>query len=1815
MFSSLIFRSLLQIKYVQGSRGLNDVTKESVKNAHYWYWLPCVLFVFLTCPAIPGVLPSIISFIGSAVDIRVLWFAWVISMVSILVSLAIFYVLHSRQIDRILRENSETYRDNTARLWDAVSFRPRASFLMLLKGIFVLLFCLVAICKGLNPSTETFSVDAWIVVAVVTFLLIYGAEYEWVVRPQLWNRDDKVLDPHERPNWHEKSSNESNSDSLEYHRNLAFLTFHWLFFKYWMPSLTATVNLGFDSLDQRGIIHGMLVSLREAYHQTYLSEFSIHTWFRRGVLAVILLVLTNITSNFLFDIRHPILPDGESRCEEKTAAEQTRIGRTACAKDLEPEKITVTTKSLSGSKYLLNAGAGKVEPVNEVKVTEETTQSYMGELFAGFLQFSYKGLFPLHHGNNEKLLNTLTCRYALEFDRRREPFLPYYRYIGQNLESTSNISDMLLSGTMKTATDRSILEKKHFSCPIKISAKTFENLELTEEPQLAKYSGANLKDIRERTTPTESESSPESPFSTTCTRYGCFSEISIELEKTYIDYSFNIHHLAIYAILSLILLLITKRSRFYPHNTNIGRMDNLLESLTSRVEAHRSRKMWAPAAWIQGIYNQHKEETVETNPADPRAVELAFMTMLEDIVGTKSNIYRGLGLRLSSSTPEVTFIFDELDKLSGRSEILNDSADAWLIEGEISSAERKRSLAMHKMLSDLKQIISKSPARFIFVGGRLLHDEWLADMTSRRPLLTSIFDNEIYLPSLLTDLTDRGPGKTESGKIRGYRFSDRIFEYLGRQHIRSEANFRHWFSKRWKPIYGLRRRAISGGNFPGFVPEDFKKPADWLKHVEVMSAVHPDPYGPKVSNIVVLDGNPKNNLPTPAQRNWKKWFLRDFVSYLTYRSAGNPKRLNELLSSFTRPVGRAIKSSEIRWRNYQCEDVLNFSDDDIFRIQLIRGVYIQLVDTFEERLVVQDDKAAISLFHTADFLFKFHGRAFTWENLERIEDLTHIHRSPEIRQLVKEIVRCLSGHYLHEVLNGMYSFRFKGEMTAEISFISRVSETELAAFNFTLDESKSLKALYHSILEGENQKEDIEVISALGELYEYDQAFDEARQHFRRAIASLDDNLEKRFGFDRSNNESDSPVRVQIISDILSNKSNWLADAPAVLSWGTRRLRIMLQIALTHEISQNLDGAEVEYREASQLAYALIRGYLIKTPFGDDAKRAMGEQIKLASIHSDNSDVVKHLNILFQPMLASAWLAEKFIGGGDTAPHILENNLQRIYGMLPFICKAKLPEANSATDVGHSNFSLVASELHQKSGNLYFFKGKQKPSVEPDEEPFDGYLQKAHFHYATSLHHLNRYIRYRLESSAKKFALDEKKSTFQSDHWPPFVYLSTAGGLADLADGILARLQTNSLLESILENDIFNPDTEFGEADWDGFVTWMETLNSTRALSANYLTGAAEMGLFKDWFGTWNENGDASEEPPLIFDKRSDAPKSFFAFIELTRLSAKCLEKGGHPEDAGEELLRLVESILRIVSWLRWQLDGDRKSKLHASDTERRRFAVFSDRISQLSLMLIKRAARYFQFSRRQVLGGKHLPIGRSIPPKAITLIGECGLIAESRKEKNDALITIRNWTGNTYQDWSYSKSDDQVLLDKYLRQTIINGIRLHRFPALNRLNALKLLIDHSDQRSYLEITEPGETMQCTRSEVDPKTLISWGFELDAMAEKYHAPLRFTPVNSGFAYFQIFKMLEKLECTQFDRDKFRFALWANREIFRSTEMYTLGPAYRENISSLYYLYDDFNDRHLHNSHAVQMAGAELASGIRSDLDNLDMDRIFDDEEV
>lgn len=105
---------------------------------------------------------------------------------------------------------------------------------------------------------------------------------------------------------------------------------------------------------------------------------------------------------------------------------------------------------------------------------------------------------------------------------------------------------------------------------------------------------------------------------------------------------------------------------------------------------------------------------------------------------------------------------------------------------------------------------------------------------------------------------------------------------------------------------------------------------------------------------------------------------------------------------------------------------------------------------------------------------------------------------------------------MKNISNGLYDFRFYKRIAQEISFLTRVSETAAAIFNFTLDETYSVKQYYQRKLDRIRQEYDsdkippqntvIELASihfTLGELYLYEEEVGDAIVEFNLAVSML----------------------------------------------------------------------------------------------------------------------------------------------------------------------------------------------------------------------------------------------------------------------------------------------------------------------------------------------------------------------------------------------------------------------------------------------------------------------------------------------------------------------------------------------------------------------------------------------------------------------------------------------------------------------------------------------------------------------------------------
>lgn len=952
--------------------------------------------------------------------------------------------------------------------------------------------------------------------------------------------------------------------------------------------------------------------------------------------------------------------------------------------------------------------------------------------------------------------------------------------------------------------------------------------------------------------------------------------------------SFRVYHLILFALLYALLNRFLDRSQVLPYRHTMQSLERLIEKLTTQ-RRDTTNETWLPAqGWLSRIVGRERTEELTREALDPRVVESELLAILDQMQASRLRLPVWSRFAVSIPVPEITFVFDELDKITGviGAETPEDKSAADIAALD---AERRRTYALRELMSDMKRLISSAPARFIFVGNRLLHDEWVADNTRRTPLLTSIFDEEVYLPSLLVD-----PGAAIAGEAfeAELDLGRRVAEYISRLYGQARKGYRSSVSQRLSPVFAQPTERSTRPDYPdNFVAAH--------RHRSDEASRDDDLQDLRYKLVVTQTGRELGN-------QLRRHLFFCFADFIAFRSLGNPKKMQQLIADRVRPAGRvapppadvysarsatrALDLLDQREGIFWSDDVLQFDPDDIYRMQLVRSLMRHMQQRFGRRFISGDDKLVVSVLFMFDFLFKFHNRGFSWNSLERIEELAHIHKSPELRKLMVDLVNATSERFLHKVLNGMYSFRFRSDLAVEIRRLSRLFETEQAAFNFTLDESQTLKTSYHAQLE-RSSFSNVDVILALGELHEFDQEYDAARHYYRHAArlndehffyhvgerVDLDDPFEDR-AVERMNGrgpvqpagqqldtasalsflaagrgERSATTLAAIMAPDRSGRQSALVFAP----WSVRRLRLMLNIGMTYEQAHDFEMAQMHYRDARKLTFALIDAFLTGAKGGE------------TDILGTERNLLKHMNVFYQAIFAEAWVCQKLSASVDGSVSIVEKSLARLRRRLDFLkdpgiarSAAKLSHREWGdkleSGVGHSHFALIGAELHNKAGDLYFFKGRSFVRFEDFLEQIvaprvttvlgfsEGFVLRAHYHYCVALHEIRRFIVYRRATSAWKLNIwrtryhdtgteppadreaqgaesETKRKTVRRAQWPDMVYLTIINNMSDIAETTLARASTlyatkelrdpkNDINDSILRSRVHRTTRRFRDS-------------------------------------------------------------------------------------------------------------------------------------------------------------------------------------------------------------------------------------------------------------------------------------------------------------------------------------------------------------------------------------------------------------------
>jgi len=499
-------------------------------------------------------------------------------------------------------------------------------------------------------------------------------------------------------------------------------------------------------------------------------------------------------------------------------------------------------------------------------------------------------------------------------------------------------------------------------------------------------------------------------------------------------------------------------------------------------------------------------------PLNAAQIETELINILVDI----RNIPRVFG------QADVIFIFDELDKISSSR---NSSEEEGIYKSEsVIKIAAIRKANVENLLSSIKSFITTGKARFFFIAGREVLDSYQSERGSTSSLYESLFNKIFEVNSLLTDPSD---GEKN-------RLSSLVECYLCRRLLNPKVATYLWLLDQYSdPNSSLldlngKEQGLINKKMLLYFPFKLTTYYQYLCFSGIESR--------EARRIILC--------------------LRNFISFLTIHSWGNCKRLNSLFEHFLKPHGftdpradnslsqilygrrrkrpqnnsegdktpqqsiiERIKFSLIKLINGKAYLIsLQFGIIDQQRIMLTSNLSILLHHHLSRELSASGDKLVVSTFAILQYILKFHRLPFSRNQLERMDEVLNIYRSPDINSMTDTLLSKVLRLHCRRIRNSFYRYRFNSGFEQEIRYISHVSDIESAAFNFSLDSSAAVKQYYKERIariretrgmDGEHALRDSDSIFsdyylALGDLYLSEQSYELAIECFQLGIDTLE---------------------------------------------------------------------------------------------------------------------------------------------------------------------------------------------------------------------------------------------------------------------------------------------------------------------------------------------------------------------------------------------------------------------------------------------------------------------------------------------------------------------------------------------------------------------------------------------------------------------------------------------------------------------------------------------------------------------------------------
>ena len=429
--------------------------------------------------------------------------------------------------------------------------------------------------------------------------------------------------------------------------------------------------------------------------------------------------------------------------------------------------------------------------------------------------------------------------------------------------------------------------------------------------------------------------------------------------------------------------------------------------------------------------------------------------------------HKGSGIRF-------IFVIDELDKISPKDDersMLPEYDTSNIVNGNSTYRSRQRMLA--SLIANMKYFISSSFAKFIFITGYDMYEATLADISNREFNIHSIFNGQLNVSSFFR--------RTES-----YSGVDSMIEeYLCSLLCQHDETDKDEETKREKEKLTLKKYANT-------IKEAWKN-----KGIETGSSRYEEYNGMLERRII---------------------FLHCYMTYLVYMSNGSPKKLAMYIEKFVRTKENIkAKIENAKYNDHQgihlgmdgeCEYYLYFDSRNLMRIGFVNYLVYPMIQNLIDKSNIYNDKLLVSTSFMISNLYKFHKSGFSMRNLEYMPELLDINRVPELRDFIGGIISFLTRTHIDVNVINLYKYKFPLRLSEEITFFSKTSEEISYLFNFSHDELLSVKNLYMLQLEHyqKNKQESTAAASLhhmLGDIYMLEEDYEQAIYEFQEALSAL----------------------------------------------------------------------------------------------------------------------------------------------------------------------------------------------------------------------------------------------------------------------------------------------------------------------------------------------------------------------------------------------------------------------------------------------------------------------------------------------------------------------------------------------------------------------------------------------------------------------------------------------------------------------------------------------------------------------------------------